>query len=350
MTDQPTLTDGVVTLRPWRDEDIARAVAGHDEEIAHWFGRAEPPSENDWRLLVAEWRSAREQGRTVAAYVVEHAGEAVGNVEVTPEGDVGGSLSWALWAGHRGHGLATRAVRVLADWALTESSLGGLGLRRIEARVDPSNEASLRIATRAGLRREGIQRVEAGMGDRPDATGYVVHARLASDPPLTDPQSFRAMLNSFLPRKRAIAQLLVRDQADRVLLCELTYKPDWDLPGGVVEVGESPRLASEREIAEELGLELTVGDLLLTDWLPPWSGWDDAVCLVFDGGVHPASLIDSAVHQEREIRGAEFCTLDQVRARARDFTARRIEAAWRRARGDQAAPAFTESGRTDPAT
>ena len=35
---QPTLTDGVVTLRPWRDEDIEAAIAGHDEEIAHWFG------------------------------------------------------------------------------------------------------------------------------------------------------------------------------------------------------------------------------------------------------------------------------------------------------------------------
>ena len=36
--EQPTLTDGVVTLRPWRDDDIAEAVAGHDEEIALWFG------------------------------------------------------------------------------------------------------------------------------------------------------------------------------------------------------------------------------------------------------------------------------------------------------------------------
>ena len=36
--EQPELTDGLVTLRPWRDEDIERAIAGHDEEIAYWFG------------------------------------------------------------------------------------------------------------------------------------------------------------------------------------------------------------------------------------------------------------------------------------------------------------------------
>ena len=70
---------------------------------------------------------------------------------------------------------------------------------------------------------------------------------------------FRALLNSFLPRKRAISQLLVRDHDGRVLICRLTYKNDWDLPGGVVEVGESPRLAAAREIEEELALEIDAG-------------------------------------------------------------------------------------------
>ena len=31
--------------------------------------------------------------------------------------------------------------------------------------------------------------------------------------------------------------------------------------------------------------DVTARRLLLVDWLPPWGGWDDAVCLVFDGGV-----------------------------------------------------------------
>ena len=31
--EQPTLTDGTVTLRAWRDDDVAEAVAGHDDEI-----------------------------------------------------------------------------------------------------------------------------------------------------------------------------------------------------------------------------------------------------------------------------------------------------------------------------
>ena len=46
--------------------------------------------------------------------------------------------------------------------------------------------------------------------------------------------------------------------------------------------------------------------------------------------------------QDREIRAAAFCTLDEVGERAADFTARRIEAAlatW------APGPAYTESGR-----
>src|SRR6476469_2832199 len=101
--------------------------------------------------------------------------------------------------------------------------------------------------------------------------------------------------------------MLVRDPAGRVLLCRLTYKNDWDLPGGVVEVNESPREAVAGDVEEELGLELAAAPLLLTDWLPPWSGWDDALCLVFDGGVHDASMLDAMVPETREIRSVAFC-------------------------------------------
>jgi 8-oxo-dGTP pyrophosphatase MutT (NUDIX family) len=181
------------------------------------------------------------------------------------------------------------------------------------------------------------------MAERDDATGMAVYARLASDPPISEPEGFRALLNSFLPRKRAISQLLVRDREGRVLICRLTYKRDWDLPGGVVEVGESPQLAAAREIEEELALEVDAGRLLLTDWLPPWSGWDDAVCLVFDGGVHDASILDSVQMQAREIQAAEFATPEEVRERCADFTARRIASALANLEAG-AGPAYVEGG------
>lgn len=341
MTDQPTLTDGVVTLRPWREEDVEAAVAGHDDEIRLWFGwKPEDITSERQQQAIEEWREDWGKGRRRAAFAIEHDDELVGSVEVDRSTDSVGSVSWALYAGRRGRGYAVRAVRVLVDWALSEEDQGGLGLQRVEARIDPRNASSTRVATRAGLRREGERRLVPGMGDRADATAMAIYARLSTDPPLTEPESFRALLNSFLPRKRAIAQMLVRDTDDRVLLCQLTYKRDWDLPGGVVEVGESPQLAVSREIVEELGLEIPAGELLLTDWLPPWGGWDDALCLVFDGGRHEPGILDDVVRQEREIRTAEFCTLEQVQERCADFTARRVAAALRSTGSD-----YTESGR-----
>jgi RimJ/RimL family protein N-acetyltransferase/8-oxo-dGTP pyrophosphatase MutT (NUDIX family) len=333
---QPELTDGVVVLRPWRDEDIEPARLAHDEEIAHWFGfPAVTPSHAQHEQAVDNWRQGYVEDRSLVGFVIEHAGELVGSVDVRARGGGIGDLSWTLYAGHRGRGYATRAVRMLVDYAIEE-----LAMTRVEARVDPENARSLRVATRAGLRREGFVR---GSHDRVGSTGHVLLGRLADDPPVSDPASFRALLNSSLPRKRAISQLLVRDHSDRVLLCQLTYKQDWDLPGGVVEVGESPQVAVSREVREELGLDILAGSLLLTDWLPPWGGWDDAVCLVFDGGVHDASILNDIVRQVREIRSAQFCTPAEVRELSADFTARRIEAALANVPGG--GPSYTESGR-----
>jgi RimJ/RimL family protein N-acetyltransferase/ADP-ribose pyrophosphatase YjhB (NUDIX family) len=336
VTDQPTLTDGVVTLRPFARDDIDAHVAGEDDEARLWFGQPGPSTYAGMLEVVDRWQREREAG-TRLTFAIQHDGATVGTAEARPREDVA-SLSWLLYAGHRGHGYATRAIRLLVDFAFET-----LGVRRVEAEVDPRNLASQRVATRAGLRREGLRRVEPGMADRDDATGMVVYARLLSDPPITEPEGFRALLNSFLPRKRAISQLLVRDHDGRVLICRLTYKRDWDLPGGVVEVGESPRLGAGREVNEELALDIEAGRLLLTDWLPPWSGWDDAVCLVFDGGEHDADLADGIVMQAREIRSAEFATVEQVRERCADFTARRIESALANLTAG-GGPAYVESG------
>ncbi len=71
-----------------------------------------------------------------------------------------------------------------------------------------------------------------------------------------------AWLNARLPRKRAIGQGLVRNTDGLVLLCELTYKRAWDLPGGVLEPNESPRTGCMRELREELGVQFVAERLL----------------------------------------------------------------------------------------
>jgi len=237
-------------------------------------------------------------------------------------------ISWALHVQERSF---LDAVGTVSD--AVQQALASHG--RVEVLIDPTDEVGQRVATWSGLHREGVLRGYAEGADR------IVFARLASDAPVHEPAGFRALLNSFLPRKRAIGQVLIRDTDGRVLLCQMTYKKDWDLPGGVVEVGESPQLAAVREAEEELGLTVAPGPLLLTDWLPPWGGWDDALCLVFDGGVRETSVLEEIVMQEREIRGVAFCTPEEVAERAAEFTARRIASALANVGGGST---YTESG------
>lgn len=62
---------------------------------------------------------------------------------------------WRVGAEFVGQGLATEAVRGLLDIAFAEPPVG-LGLHRVQANVIPSNEPSLRVAEKAGFRREGL--------------------------------------------------------------------------------------------------------------------------------------------------------------------------------------------------
>lgn len=87
-------------------------------------------------------------------------------------------------------------------------------------------------------------------------------------------------------------RLLCTDQAGRLLVLEPPYKATWDIPGGVVERDESPRLAARREVQEEIGLSVEPGDLLAVDRISQVGDFTEVVAFLFDGGfwVRPTSL------------------------------------------------------------
>ncbi|MFE4537380.1 NUDIX domain-containing protein [Streptomyces scopuliridis] len=103
------------------------------------------------------------------------------------------------------------------------------------------------------------------------------------------------------------AGVLLFDEQDRVLLVDPTYKPGWEFPGGVVEAGEAPARAGMREVAEEIGIELTdVPGLLVVDWEPPRPPGYGGLRLLFDGGLLPARLAGQLLLPGPELRGWRF--------------------------------------------
>jgi RimJ/RimL family protein N-acetyltransferase len=80
----------------------------------------------------------------------------------------------APWA--RGQGVATTALLALTGWAF-----GAVGIERISLPHTVGNDASCRVAEKAGYRLEGVMR---GAWREPDGTRLDdhLHARLNTDP------------------------------------------------------------------------------------------------------------------------------------------------------------------------
>lgn len=82
-------------------------------------------------------------------------------------------IGFALGRDHWGRGLAAEGVGLVLGFAFAT-----LGLNRIEAEVDPGNEASLRLVEAAGFQREGLLRERCIVGGRvDDAYLYALLAR-----------------------------------------------------------------------------------------------------------------------------------------------------------------------------
>lgn len=133
--------------------------------------------------------------------------------------------------------------------------------------------------------------------------------------------------NARQARKRVGADVLIRNRRGEVLLVDPSYKPDWDLPGGMAEPNEPPHRAAERELREELGLDLSLGTMLVVDWVAPHGPWDDSLMFIFDGGVLDDRQIASLRVVDPEIRAFRFCSPVQAATMLRPYVWSRLEQA-----------------------
>jgi len=129
-----------------------------------------------------------------------------------------------------------------------------------------------------------------------------------------------------LARKRMAAGALLRDARGRVLLVDPTYKPLWDMPGGVVEEDESPHAACRREVAEETGLDRLPGRLLVVDWVPARPERPEGMILIYDGGTLTPNEVAAITLPAGELAGHEFVEPAAIAERVSPVLARRIAA------------------------
>ncbi|MGJ6964640.1 NUDIX domain-containing protein [Streptosporangium sp. G11] len=103
---------------------------------------------------------------------------------------------------------------------------------------------------------------------------------------MSEPRPDPADWYATLPSVFVSACMLLTDAEDRVLLVKPNYRPGWNFPGGIVEDGEAPHDGAVREVAEELGVSVKAGELLVVHWIPPSEDRPRAlVNFMFDGGV-----------------------------------------------------------------
>ena len=131
------LTDGVILVRPWEEGDyetLARLTRG-DPEIVRW---TTIPAGNSAELV----REFAENGGELGFVISTEDGETIGSIGLKTGPEVG---YWVA-AGHRGRGVAVRAVTLLTEWAFAER-----GAEHMEIRILPGNTASRRVAEKAGF-------------------------------------------------------------------------------------------------------------------------------------------------------------------------------------------------------
>jgi [ribosomal protein S5]-alanine N-acetyltransferase len=170
----PPLSDGTIRLRRWErgDLDCIRDAAGDLRIVQITSVPAVFTFEAGHAYIERQWQRAQTRNGVSLAIADHRSDDAIGYAGLTTR-EQPGVVGIGYWVvpHARGRGLATRAVRLLADWALQH------GAARVEAWVEPRNVASQRVLTAAGFTREGVLRSFLVIANR--RADAVVFSRIA---------------------------------------------------------------------------------------------------------------------------------------------------------------------------
>jgi RimJ/RimL family protein N-acetyltransferase len=158
------LGDGTIVLRRWQESDLdCVEEAGSDPDIPSGTTVPATYTPAEGRAWIERQWGRQENDEGLSLAVADAAScEALGNINLLFRRQPGtAAIGYWLVPRVRGQGLGSRAVALLAHWALADTPL-----ERLEALVLPGNVASQRVLEKAGFRREGMLRSHLVIGDR----------------------------------------------------------------------------------------------------------------------------------------------------------------------------------------
>lgn len=156
----------ITHLAPW--EPTPRAGVDPGEWFERWLARSEEARTLGLGLsFAATLRSGPGQGRLVGLFSLNNLVRGV-----YQNADAG----WRVSAEFIGRGLGSEGVTGLLDLAF-----GPLNLHRVQANIQSSNVASLKVAQKCGFRSEGLSRSTLHIAGR--WCDHVMHAKLVGEHP-----------------------------------------------------------------------------------------------------------------------------------------------------------------------
>ena len=143
-----TLSTLRLNIRPLTEADLpALVVYRNDPEVARYQGWPLPSTLEQERHLISSSALGTE-GWVQRAITLKN-GELVGDLGLKrhgPQAEFGVTLARHAW----GHGYASEAIRALLNFAFSD-----LNLHRVQASIDPRNQAIAALLQHVGFRHEG---------------------------------------------------------------------------------------------------------------------------------------------------------------------------------------------------
>lgn len=145
--DVPTLTDGVVTLRAHRDEDIPAVLEQcQDPLMVRWTMIPAPYTRDDAATWVRHAVPSRWTEESSFEFAVEVDGRFAGSCGLRSHGDRRAEVGYAAAPWARGNGFMARAITLLVDWGF-----GDRGLETVIWWAQTGNWPSRKLAWRLGF-------------------------------------------------------------------------------------------------------------------------------------------------------------------------------------------------------